>query len=92
MITALEASRLLPDDKLEKDLHVLDRLIRNAAAQGETSIRVPHEIVKRKPCILRFKTPGLQEALVAAGYKVFSRRVDRQLSDVWIEISWAGDA
>lgn len=88
LITAAEARALDPALRVEADLAALDALIRKRAAAGERSLRVPYELTETKGDSVSFKTPGVTEALKAAGYAVNHRYEARQFVDVWIEISW----
>lgn len=88
MITADEARALDPSKKKEADLEKLDRMIRAAAEMGRTSLRVPYDMTDHRGYEQWFKTPGVEEALVAAGFTIHHQNEDRQFVDLWIEIRW----
>jgi hypothetical protein len=86
MITAEEARKLYRDPK--DDLEILDKLIRKAASKGETSIRVPYDLVETNGYSINFKLSEVEVALGNAGFTLNIKSADRQFVDVWIEVSW----
>jgi hypothetical protein len=88
MISAKEA-REIAGAPLEKVLAKLNIIIRNAAAKGQTSIRVPYDHCIFHGYSARFKNPEVNAKLVELGYNVTTQSEDRQFVDVWIEVSWA---
>lgn len=88
MISAKEAKELV-GVPLETVLTELDKMVRNAAAKGQTSIRVPYDYCIFHGYSARFKNPEVDAKLVELGYNVSTQSEDRQFVDVWIEVSWA---
>ena len=91
IITADQARALDPAIRLEADLQLLDKLIREAAEAGETKIRIPFNMCEFKGWSAKFKSPLLENTLVKAGYKLTTKSEDRQFVDLWIELSWADE-
>lgn len=88
IITAAEARALDPALQAPAVLDRLDKLIREAAIRGETRLRVPGDLTVSSGYSIKFRTPGVSEALKEAGYAVTSRSEEPQFVDVWLEISW----
>lgn len=88
IISAIDARHLDPNLRMNSDLEQLDQLIRTAAAEGKTAIRVPYNLCKFDGHSAWFRAPSLESRLADAGYQVVTRSEDRQFVDVWIEVSW----
>lgn len=91
IITAEEARKLDPAIQLEADLELLDKLIREAAEDGKTKIRIPYNMCVFDGWSAKFKSPLLENTLVKAGYKLATKSENRQFVDLWIELSWADE-
>lgn len=92
MITADEARALNPQHTRDAYLTQLGFMIEEAAKAGAFELRVPYAMVETNGYSVKFKVPGVEEALVEAGYLVGPRSDDRQFVDVWLEISWKKEA
>ena len=88
IITAAEARALDPALQAPAVLDRLDKLIREAACRGAKELRVPGDLTVSSGYSIKFRTPGVSDALDEAGYTVTPRSEDRQFVDVWLEISW----
>ena len=87
MITAKEARSIIEGDT-DKFIKELDELIRSAASKGKDHIRVPYEMVTIDGYLIKFKNPAIKTAVESAGYNVRIKSEDRQLVDLWLEVTW----
>jgi len=90
IISATEAKNFYSLLHREQDLQTLDRMIRDAARKGETSIRVPHIMCILSGHSVKFKIPALEEEFRKAGYGVTTKTIDHNdcRNVLAIEISW----
>lgn len=89
MIDAKEARKITDSiqSKAENILR-LETLIKAAASQGKTSIRVPYDMVERDGYNQWLKADGLEDELRMLGYIINAKVEDGQFTDFWIEVSW----
>lgn len=92
MITADEARALNPQHARDAYLTQLGFMIEEAAKAGSFSLRVPYVMCEANGYDAKFKAPGIEEALVEAGFLVQARSEECQFVDVWLEISWEKEA
>ena len=88
IITAKEARAMDPKRQCEADLVRLGELIQKEARSGSAELRVPRVMVDVEGHTATFRTPGVHEALEAAGYTITQRYETHQFVDIWLEISW----
>jgi len=88
MITALQA-RLLTNESasIQEALEVLNKLVLEAAAEGQAYIEVPSDMLVSRDGMIQFKSSALSRKLDDLGYRQ-SVYTDKEAYKTWFKLSW----